>query len=105
MSERLPSPRISRRSLLRGGAAAAAVAALPTCTAGPEDILAASSTATTPPSAGRRSGAGIANVHVSHDHYGVHIEPSVAADPRHSRQLLAACHACGQHPRWPRHVR
>src|SRR5262245_39316518 len=93
MSEQLSSPRISRRSLLRGGAAAAAVAALPTCTAGPEDILAASSTATTPPSAGRRSGAGIANVHVSHDHYGVHIEPSVAANPRRPRQLLAACQA------------
>ncbi|MBO0815545.1 MAG: exo-alpha-sialidase, partial [Actinobacteria bacterium] len=34
-----------------------------------------------------------ANVHVSHDHYGVHIEPSVAANPRHPRQLLAACQA------------
>src|SRR5262249_8621760 len=31
--------------------------------------------------------------HVSHDHYGVHIEPSVAANPRHPRQLLAACQA------------
>src|SRR5262249_2616774 len=29
----------------------------------------------------------------SHDHYGVHIEPSVAANPRHPRQLLAACQA------------
>jgi hypothetical protein len=93
MSEQLSSPRISRRSLLRGGAAAAAVVALPSCTAGPDDILAASSTATTPPSTGRRSGAGIANVHVSHDHYGVHVEPSVAANPRHPRQLLVACQA------------
>jgi hypothetical protein len=93
MSEQLSSPRISRRSLLRGGAAAAAVVALPSCTAGPDDILAASSTATTPPSTGRRSGAGIANVHVSHDHYVVHVEPSVAANPRHPHQLLVACQA------------
>jgi hypothetical protein len=34
-----------------------------------------------------------ANVHVSHDHYGVHVEPSVAANPRHPHQLLAACQA------------
>jgi hypothetical protein len=77
MSEPLSSPRISRRSLLRGGAAAALAAGLP-------PFLGA---------AGRPPGAGIANVHVSHDHYGVHIEPSVAANPRHPRQLLAACQA------------
>ena len=79
---------ISRRSLLRGGAAAAAVAGLPfvgTC--------AASLTATTPASTERRLGAGMGNVRVSHDHYGCHIEPSVAANPRHPRQLLAACQA------------
>jgi len=105
MSEQLPSPRISRRSLLRGGAAAAVGLPLAACTAGSDDTSATSPTATTPPSTGRPPRAGRANVHVSHDHYGVHIEPSVAADPRHSRQLLAACHACGQHPRWPRHVR
>jgi hypothetical protein len=35
----------------------------------------------------------MANVHVSHDHYGVHVEPSVAASPRDPRQLLAACQA------------
>jgi hypothetical protein len=78
MSEQISSPRISRRSLLRGGAAAAVVVVgLP---------LSAYA-------ARRRPGAGIANVHVSHDHYGVHIEPSVAANPRHPRQLLAACQA------------
>jgi hypothetical protein len=88
MSEQLSSPRISRRSLLRGGAAAAAVAGLPLAGA-----CAASLTATTPASTGRRPGSGIANVHVSHDHYGCHIEPSVAANPRHPRQLLAACQA------------
>jgi hypothetical protein len=78
MSEQLSSPPISRRTLLRGGAAAAALAA------------------GLPPAAwaaGRPPRAGIANVHVSHDHYGVHIEPSVAANPRHPRQLLAACQA------------
>jgi hypothetical protein len=77
MSEHLSSPRISRRSVLRGGAAAALAAGLP-------PFLCA---------AGRPPGAGIANVHVSHDHYEVHIEPSVAANPRHPRQLLAACQA------------
>src|SRR5215831_14851324 len=77
MSEHLSSPRISRRSLLRGGAAAALAAGLPP----------AVWAARWPP------GAGIANVRVSHDHYGVHIEPSVAANPRHPRQLLAACQA------------
>jgi hypothetical protein len=40
---------------------------------------------------GRPPGTGTANVRVSHDRYGVHVEPSVAANPRHSRQLLAAC--------------
>ena len=86
MSEQLSSPRISRRSLLRGGAAAALAAGLPPflCAAG------------RPPRTGtarRPPGAGIANVHVRHDHYGVHIEPSVVANPRHPRQLFAACQA------------
>ena len=96
MSEHLSSPRISRRSLLRGGAAAAVVAAalpLPACAAGLDDPSVTGSTATTPPSTGRPSRAGIANIHVSHDHYGVNIEPSVAVNPRHPRQLLAACQA------------
>src|SRR5499433_2619183 len=84
MSEYMSSPRISRRGLLRAGAAAAAVAAgLPSACAGPPGTG----------TAGWPQGAGIANVHVSHDHYGVHIEPSVAANPRHPRQLLAACQA------------
>jgi TAT (twin-arginine translocation) pathway signal sequence len=77
MTEHLSSPPISRRSVLRGGAAAALAAGLPPAAW----------------AAGRPRGAGIANVHVSHDHYGVHIEPSVAANPRHPRQLLAACQA------------
>ena len=77
MSENLSSPRISRRSLLRGGAAAAVVAALPLPfnTTGPDDTSATSPAATTPPSTGRPSRAGIANIHVSHDHYEVHVEP------------------------------
>jgi len=86
MSEHLSSPRISRRSLLRGGAAAALAAGLP-------PFLCAAGRPTGAGTAGRPPGAGIANVHVSHDHYGVHIEPSVAANPRHPRQLLAACQA------------
>jgi hypothetical protein len=32
-------------------------------------------------------------VHVSHDDYGVHVEPSLAANPSDPRQLLAACQA------------
>src|SRR5215813_12377769 len=86
MSEHLWSPRISRRSVLRGGAAAAVAAGLPPA------VWAAGR----PPgtgTAGWPRAAGVANVHVSHDHYGVHIEPSVAANPRHPRQLLAACQA------------
>jgi len=34
---------------------------------------------------------GTANVRVSDDRYGVHVEPSVAVNPRNPRQLLAAC--------------
>jgi hypothetical protein len=96
MSEHIRSPRISRRSLLGGGAAAAAAAAglpLASCTAGPAGAPAASPPATTSPPAARTSASGIANVRVSDDHYGVHIEPSVAANPSRPRQLLAACQA------------
>jgi hypothetical protein len=97
MSEHLSSPRISRRSLLRGGAATAAVAVvglpLSSCTTRPDGTSATGSTATTPLSTGQPSGAGVANIHVSPDHYGVHIEPSVAVNPRHPLQLLAACQA------------
>jgi hypothetical protein len=92
MSDHVPSPGISRRTLLRGGAAVPVAAGLlPSfftagCTAGPTS---ATARASSPP----RPGTGIANVHVSHDHYGVHVEPSVAANPAHPRQLLAACQA------------
>jgi BNR/Asp-box repeat len=88
--------RISRRSLLRGGLAAAAVAAglpLTSCTTGEDHTSATNSTAPTSPSTGRPSGTGIANVHVSDDQYGFHVEPSVAVNPRHPRQLLVACQA------------
>src|SRR6266851_7201957 len=97
MSEHLSLPRIdhqiSRRSLLRGGVAAAALTALPSC-----DSAGSSHSAGSPDSTGSPHSAGsparvCANVHVSHDHYGVHVEPSVAANPRHPRQLLAACQA------------
>jgi hypothetical protein len=82
MSEHLRLPRIdpiSRRTLLRGGVATAALAALPSCDGGGS-----------PHGTGSPSRVG-ANVRVSHDRYGFHIEPSVAANPRHPRQLLAAC--------------
>src|SRR5262249_44160481 len=97
LREYMSSRRLSGRGLRRAGAAAAAVAAgLPSaCAAAP-----GTGTAARPPwrppgtgTAGWPRGAGIANVHVSHDHYGVHIEPSVAANPPHPPHLLAACQA------------
>ncbi|HWE14131.1 MAG TPA: sialidase family protein, partial [Solirubrobacteraceae bacterium] len=85
MNEHLSLPRIdhpiSRRGLLSGGVGAAALAALSSC-----DSAVSLMSARTSASAG-------ANVRVSHDRYGVHVEPSVAANPRHPRQLLAACQA------------
>jgi hypothetical protein len=71
---------ISRRTLLRGGVTVAAVAALPSSAAG---------------RAVRASIAdgGIANVRVSRDRYGVHVGPSLAANPLDPRQLLVACQA------------
>ena len=69
---------ISRRTMLRSGAAAVVAAAgLPL----PSFAVA------------RPVHTGIANVLVSHDRYGVHVGPSVAANPRDPRQLLAACQA------------
>ena len=86
MSEQIPPALISRRTLLRRGAAAAAlVAGVP---------LSSLATRTrTAEAAGRRGLNGITNVRVSNDRYGVHVGPSVAANPRHPRQLLAACQA------------
>jgi TAT (twin-arginine translocation) pathway signal sequence len=70
---------VSRRSLLRGGAGAAALAALSSCDSAVSRALARPSS---------RVGA---NVRVSHDRYREHVGPSVAANPRHPGQLLAAC--------------
>jgi hypothetical protein len=68
---------LSRQALLlRGGAAG--VAALP---------LAAWLTG------GAEAAGQIANVRVSRDRLGVHVGPSVAANPRQPRQLLVACQA------------
>jgi hypothetical protein len=86
-------PQISRRRLLGGAAALAAGVPLTSSILGPAEASASGSTATTSPPTGRVSRSGSANVRVSHDHYGIHIEPSVAANPRHPRQLLAACQA------------
>ena len=88
--------RVSRRSLLRAGLAAAAVAAglpLTSCTTGRDHTSATNSTTTTSPSTWGPSGTGIANVHVSDDQNGFHVEPSVAVNARHPHQLLAACQA------------
>jgi hypothetical protein len=91
MNEHLCLPRIghwiSRRSLLRGGVAAAALAALPSCDSTESSHSTRSSHGAGPPARA------VANVHVSHDHYGVHVEPSVAANPRRPQQFLAACQA------------
>src|SRR5258708_402687 len=97
MSEHLSLPRtdhqLSRRSLLRGGVAAAALAALPSCdSAGSPHSVGSPESTGSPDSSGSPSRVA-ANVRVSHDRYGVHVEPSVAANPRHPRQLLAACQA------------
>jgi hypothetical protein len=86
MSEQISSALISRRTLLRRGAAAAAVVAGLPLGSWPTGASVAEG-------ARRLARRGIANVRVSRDHYGVHIEPFVAANPRHPRQLLAACQA------------
>jgi hypothetical protein len=80
---------IPRRRLLTGGAAVAGLSMLPACTrekppAGPSSVPATKAAPTT---------TGTVNVRVSNDQYGVHIEPSVAVNPRNPRQLLAACQA------------
>jgi hypothetical protein len=94
-----PHHPISRRSLLGGGVAAAVLTALPSCdssssptstrSANPSG-LAASSGSTVSSASPSSIGA---NVPVTHDSYGVHIGPSVAANPRNPKQLLAACGA------------
>lgn len=93
MSERIWSPRVSRRNLLRAGAAVAAGVPLTSCTIRPGGTSATGSTATTSRSTGRPLGTGIANIRVSDDRYRFHVEPSIAANPRHPRQLLVACQA------------
>src|SRR6516225_839279 len=95
MRESISAPRISRRSLLRGAAAAAVAARLPlsSCsTARPSGTGAAGRPAGTS-ATGQPAAADVANVRVSDDRYGVHVEPSVAVNPRNPRQLLAACQA------------
>ena len=85
------TPRISRRSLLRGTTAAAATAAglsLLSCTS---EGSPAGPAAPTTPAAATPPGADGLHVRVSNDRYGVHVEPSVAVNPRDPRQLLAAC--------------
>src|SRR5262245_57163837 len=87
-----------RRLLLRGTATAAAVAAglplLDACTsqepsAGPTSSNPAGTAL--PSTVSGSPGMTTTNVHVSNNQYGVHIEPSVAANPRTVGALLAAC--------------
>ena len=82
----------SRRSLLRGGTAAAALALLPSCDPGGSPATTSPSSATPPaaPAATGSQAGAVPNVRVSDDRYGVHVEPSVAVNPRDPRQLLAA---------------
>jgi hypothetical protein len=93
MTEHISSELISRRSLLRGTATAAAVAAgMPLLSSCSDRKAPAASTDSAPPATDHTpQGTGVANVHVSNDAYGVHVEPSVAINPRDSRQLLIAC--------------
>lgn len=85
MNDRIASTLISRRTLLGvGTAAVAAAAGLPL-------ISRATRATRQPPRTGIASA--IANVRVSSDNYGVHIEPFLAANPRYPRQLFAACQA------------
>jgi hypothetical protein len=94
MTEHISSDLISRRGLLRGGTAASALALLSSCggggSAAPTSPV--SAVPTSPASTGSSAGA-VSNVRVSGDRYGVHVEPSVAVNPRNPRQLLAACQA------------
>jgi hypothetical protein len=84
--QRMHDEPISRRSLLQRGLAAAALATLSAC-----------DSATSPPSAAAASTVG-ANVRVSHDTYGDHVGPSLAANPRHPEQLLVACQGSSRPP-------
>ena len=68
--------------VLERSPAGGACAALPPCRQ-------AEHAAPTPARAG--SAAAVANVRVSRDQYREHVGPSLAANPRHPRQLLAAC--------------
>ena len=87
---------ISRRRLLRGALAAGAVVAglpLTSCTTESNPTSITSPAVPTSSSTGAPPTGGLANVHVSDDRYGFHVEPSVAVNPRNPRQLLAACQA------------
>ena len=79
---------ISRRSLLRGGVSLGALAAVSACDSAVSPISAALSS-----TSARVSSRVGANVRVTHDGYREHVGPSVAANPRHPRQLLVACQA------------
>jgi hypothetical protein len=88
----------SRRKLLSGTAAAATAVAglslLDGCSTEEPPVLPAGSPSPqteSPPPQSAPPGTAIANIRVNDGKYGVHVEPSVAANPRNPRQLLAAC--------------
>lgn len=81
MSEHNSPGLVSRRTLLGGGAAAAAAAT----------GLALTSRASHAIGAIAPEAASIANVRVDHDHFGTHVGPTLAANPRHPRHLFTAC--------------
>jgi hypothetical protein len=83
---------MSRRGVLRGGMAATALSLLSSCDAGGSAATTSPTSAaphTGPAATGSQAGS-VPNVRVSGDRYGVHVEPSVALNPRNPRQLLAA---------------
>jgi hypothetical protein len=81
MNEHISSGQVSRRALLRGGAVTAAAAA----------GLAVTSCASRAIGAPAAEDTAMANVRVDHDHYGAHVGPTLAANPRHPGHLFTAC--------------
>ena len=89
---------ISRRSLLRSGVSAAALVAISVC----DSTASAKSAPLSPTSATASSGdggkVGVANVRVTHDRYGDHVGPSLAANPRRPGHLFVACQGSPRPP-------
>lgn len=92
MTEQDRKPGLSRRGLVRGTTAAAAIAAaLPLISCTTEEPRAAPSPSAPPATGSAPPRRESTNVRINDGSYGVHVEPSVAANPLDRRQLLAAC--------------